>query len=241
MQIPQSLFAADDNSVCFFCRTEDKDALVATFNGVDEFGSITVISLSEVVRLYKEFKDRKSLLSQHTHFLCDARIMSHLYNSLGKVFATNNKYPIPIEADKDVVKALRKALDSTFMFLKGQDVSVRLSNTRLTQEASVTNISTGINGAVEKVPGGWSNVHSIHLKTAASPSLPIFGKSAKQAVAFIEQKAAEEAAAAAAAAAVEAKRTEEEAGKPKKRSRDEVVEPKDNKSTDKKRKATKTK
>ena len=219
VQIPQSLFQADDNSVCFFCRTEDKEAIVATFGGVDEFGEVTVISLSEVVRLHKEFKDRKSLLNRHTHFLCDARVMSHLYNSLGKVFATNNKYPIPVEAEKDVVKAVRKALDSTFMFLKGQDVSVRLSNTRLTQEASVTNISAGLNAAVEKVPGGWNNVHSIHLKTAASPSLPIYGKSANQAVAFIEQKAAEEAAAAAKTA--ENKRVEESTTKPKKRTRDE--------------------
>lgn len=125
--IPYSMFSAEreSHSVCFFCRTEDKEKLDGQFKYISNLVFINIliaicdikrffvfkgyfkaypfsglgdiISITQVRKLYAAYKDRKKLLSEHTHFACDARVMTQLYNLLGKTFGSKNNYPIPIE------------------------------------------------------------------------------------------------------------------------------------------------
>ncbi len=44
------------------------------------------MSLDRLRREYKEFKDRRELLSQYDLFLCDDRILPMMTKALGKAF-----------------------------------------------------------------------------------------------------------------------------------------------------------
>lgn len=97
--IPHSMFLPESqgHSVCFFCRSDDHDALEGYFRTHPFNGLVKIISITQVRKSYNTYKDRKALLKDHTHFVCDARVMTQLYNLLGKVFAERNNLPVPIE------------------------------------------------------------------------------------------------------------------------------------------------
>jgi hypothetical protein len=94
--LPFPLRAGEDNdeAVCFFCRTADKALLSAQVSSAACPSLRAVISLDEVKTVYKAYVDRRALLTAHTHFLCDARIMPHLYNLLGNVFSSKSRLPV---------------------------------------------------------------------------------------------------------------------------------------------------
>ena len=122
------MFSPDDHdhSICFFCRTEDKSTIEEFLQDNPIKGLGKVLSLGQVKKIYSAFKDRKALLSEQTHFVCDSRIMTHLYNILGKVFGSRNNYPVPVTVNgKDkLMSAIEKAVHATYMHLKGVQCGV---------------------------------------------------------------------------------------------------------------------
>jgi hypothetical protein len=81
VKIPHTLFSSndEDHNICFFCKSDDKDDIVKYTDDNPIDGLKTIVSINEVKKLYNAFKDRKKLLSEHTHFVCDARVMGQLY------------------------------------------------------------------------------------------------------------------------------------------------------------------
>lgn len=51
---------------------------------------------------------------------------------------------------------------------------VKAANIDFTVDESVQNVFDVIDGAVDKLPGKWKNILSIHLKTEKSTALPIY-------------------------------------------------------------------
>ncbi len=178
--IPHSIFSPElqDDTICLFCRSEDKTTLDDMNGKGHSLGVSKILSIDDVKKYYKAFKDRKTLLHEHTYFVCDARVMKQLYNLLGNVFSTRHNYPVPINFDRklDVASSVRKAVDSTYMHLSGQNIAVRLALTAMSTGHVIENVVSGIGIAVSKLKGGWENVHSIHIKTSDSASLPIYTK-----------------------------------------------------------------
>ena len=84
--------------------------------------------MGQVIKLYKEIKERKKLLSEHTHFACDTRVMTQLYNLLGKTFGARNNFPVPIDFEKPTKlhQALQLSVDSAYMHLKVHFMSLIL-------------------------------------------------------------------------------------------------------------------
>lgn len=176
IDIPNTLFSIqEDHSVCFFCRSEDKESIDKFLKENPVAAIKTVISLSQVKKLYVAYKDRKKLLSEHSHFFCDASIMSHLYNLLGKVFGERNSYPAPIKLKKitNLEGEIQKAIDSTYLRLRGKNISLRFGHTNMSPESVFQNIKVGINTTIERI-GGWKSIRSIHVKTSDSAALPLF-------------------------------------------------------------------
>ena len=191
IRIPHSLFDDESGSVCFFCRTDDKDA----FEKIQSDGHIpglkTVLTIKQVKRDYKAFVDRKKLLAAHTHFLCDPSVLTQLYNCLGNVFSARNKVPVPIRScpiSKVPTEAMR-ALNSTYMHLKGDNISIRMGHTGLTSTQIVDNIKAGLLYACEKLPDNWKCIHSLHLKSSDSAALPIYAKTKNDFVKYSKQLA----------------------------------------------------
>jgi len=177
VKIPYSIFDAENHSICFFCRDEDKEAIEDFLIKNPIQGVNKLVTLKEVKRLYKDLKDKKRLLVEHTHFCCDARIMSHLHNALGKTFATRSNQPVPVDFGTHIEKlptALAKYIESTYMNLKGLNISIHFGHTEMKAKHMSDNVYAGLDFAVNKLPNGWKDVHSIHLKTSDSAALPIY-------------------------------------------------------------------
>ena len=190
VKLPHTIFnpaGSDEHSVCLFCRSDDKDALVDFLGknkdvvpGLDVSTADSVLSINDVKKYFKEFKALKKLARQFTHFLCDGRVMSQLYNLLGKSFGARNNYPIPIDFQhvERLPAAANKALNcSTYVHLRGQCISLRLGDTRMSATSLSTNAMQGLDFAVsEKLPKGWAGVHSVSLKLSDSAALPIYAR-----------------------------------------------------------------
>lgn len=190
VKIPHSLFDIDrDHSICLFCRSADKEAIekYARENSVP--GLAKVVSLDEVKKLYKVYKDRKSLLAEYSHFLCDARIMNHVYNLLGKVFATNNHFPSPIDLENmdKLSSSVSKAVNSSFMAIKGENITIKLGNTAMSSNEITENVLSGLEFGIAKLKNEWKSIHSIHLKTPFSPAIPIYSKKASSELKFVKK------------------------------------------------------
>ena len=122
IQIPNTLFdpstEGQEHTICLFCRSEDKTSIETELSSNPFPGLTKVMSLDDVKKYLKQYQDRKKLLKEHTHFLCDTRIFSHIINLLGKVFSHRNNYPIPI--DISTINKLQSAVNrsinqSTYM------------------------------------------------------------------------------------------------------------------------------
>ena len=180
VKIPHSMYSpgVEDHTVCMFCRSEDKEELEEHLQSHPVEGLTTVISLNEVKKKYARLQEKKKLLGEHTHFLCDTRVMNQLYNLLGKVFSSRNNYPVPVDF-KSIAKleaAVRKSVDSTYMHLKGSNISIRFGYNSMSPGDVTTNIVEGLDFAVTKLKNEWKNVHSIHIKTSDSEALPVYSK-----------------------------------------------------------------
>lgn len=195
VKIPNSFFSVDteDHRICLFCKTEDKEKIEELLIANPISGLSKVISISDVRKIYSAFKDRKQLLSEYTHFVTDATIMQHIYNLLGKVFSNRNNYPVPITytSVSKLPAAIVKATESSYMHVKGQNISIRLGHSGMKASDIVSNICSGVEFAVSKLPQAWKSVHSIHLKSSDSPALPVYCKTASDTLSFVKAKTAE--------------------------------------------------
>ena len=142
--IPHSFFSPEDedHSVCLFCRTEDKKAIEEYLASHAVAGLDKVVSMTDVKKVYHTFKDKKKLLGEHTHFMCDTSVFTHVVNELGKTFSSRNNYPIPINysAPKDIAVAVAKAAASSYMYLKGHTLTIRFGHTGMPAAQVTDNI-----------------------------------------------------------------------------------------------------
>jgi ribosome biogenesis protein UTP30 len=194
VKIPHSLFSADeeDNTICLFCRSDDKEAITQYLEKNPISGLTKVISINDAKKHYKQFKDKKTLLTEHTHFVCDSRIAGQLYNILGSTFSVRSDYPVQINFTNpaQLPGLVQKVIDSTYFHLAGKNVSIRLGHTAMKPEEVVANLLEGLPFAVEKLQNGWQDVHSMHLKTNDSAALPIYSHSANEMMQYVSTQAA---------------------------------------------------
>ena len=194
--VPNTLFSHTDegHNICAFIRSEDKEEIEAAIKAQDVEGISRVITINEVRKLYGPYKDRKKLLSEHTHFVCDSRVMNQLFNLLGNVFSARNNYPVPLDYvnSSKFGKAIALFKDSTYMHLNGQNITIRFGHTAMSANAITKNVLSGVEFAVAKIPHQWGAIHSIHLKSSDSASLPIYSKLPSEAIDYLKAQIAKE-------------------------------------------------
>ena len=205
--------------MCYFCKSSDKKA-IDEFIAATPIESLTrVISMDDVRKYFKAFKDLKELIKQHTHFVCDSSIMTQLYNLLGKTFGQNSRQPIPItfKSAATLEKSLNTAVSATYLKVKGKTMVVRLGYTSMSGEQITANALQGLESACSYFENKWDSVSSISLRTPYSPTLPIYFKLPAAVVIKSSSSADKE------EVAVETK-TEVKVGKKRKASKMEIVE-----------------
>lgn len=139
--------------------------------------SLQIIKLDKLRTQYKEFKDRRKLLSQHDLFLADDRILPMLTKALGKTFLKVKKQPVPISLERrsSLGKQIARARDSAFLVGSFGDCwAVKLANTAMTEDQVVENLMAGIGEVVKNIPRKWKNVKAINIKCSNSVALPVY-------------------------------------------------------------------
>ena len=200
VKIPHTLYRPThtdmESTLCFFCKSEDKDRVVAFLKENPIEGLTKVVALNEVKKFYSgtdHHKERRQLLSEHSHFVCDAAIMQYLYNLLGKDFIAHNNYPIPVDFDSkhlenNFLKNIQKVLDSTYMHFKGKNISIKIGRTCMTSAEISSNICQGLAFAAAKFPnGGFKSVHSACVKLPDSESLPFYSSAKNEKLEYLKK------------------------------------------------------
>lgn len=175
--------------------------------------NITVISLNDIKRDYKEYNSRKSLLKQFTHFYADANIILYLYNLLGKVFREHNRYPVPLYYNStpvnkedgeskpvsrnvdfaQIVKELHKNIyDSTYLYYHQKNIQFKIGYSNMPVREVAENILYGLAFLLEHKlsHGQWTSIKAIYLRTKDSPALPVYSHVNYELYHFLQAKLA---------------------------------------------------
>ncbi|KAI5795244.1 ribosomal protein L1p/L10e family-domain-containing protein, partial [Geopyxis carbonaria] len=141
-----------------------------------------VVDVAKLKAKFKSFESKRQLAESHDVFLADDRIVTTLPKILGKsIYKRSAQIPIPLSlaettSPAQLTKAVRKALDSTYLHLSpAASTSVRVALSSHTPEAMAANIIAAVSVLTEsKIPGGWRNIRSLHIKSPESAALPIW-------------------------------------------------------------------
>jgi ribosome biogenesis protein UTP30 len=163
----------EDSPLKYPLRTEDQQVCLITKDPQREYKDQLrsknlmestvhkVIGVTKLRQKYKPHEAKRLLCRSYDSFLADERVIPLLPKLLGKTFFERKKIPVPVNLTrKDVGKELERALDSTYLFVGNGCTS--------------ENIADALPALMEKIPKGWSNIQSIHLKTNQSVALPLY-------------------------------------------------------------------
>lgn len=142
-----------------------------------------VIGVGKLKKKFKTYESLRQLFDSHDMFIADDRIVTMLPTVMGKTFYKKTaKMPVPVaiagaaDSANSLKKTVTKVLESTFVHLApASSTSIRVALSSFTPEQVVENISAVMDAMTgKKIPGGWKNVKTVHIKTAESASLPIY-------------------------------------------------------------------
>ncbi len=109
--IPHSLNTSPALRICLITSDPQrpfKDAIAHPSFPLDVSKRITrVIGISKLKARYKSFESRRLLHAEHDVFLADARIITSLPSTLGKIFYSGPKRPIPVKLEAYTPKSDR--------------------------------------------------------------------------------------------------------------------------------------
>ncbi|KAG2131800.1 ribosomal protein L1p/L10e family-domain-containing protein [Suillus clintonianus] len=135
-----------------------------------------VVGITKLKGKFKSYEARRMLLKENGMFLADERVIPLLPGLLGKKWFDAKKQPIPVcLTRKDLKGELERAIESTYMHQnRGTCTSVKIGLLSHTPEKILDNIKISLPAIVNNLKGNWDNVQSLHIKTNASISLPIW-------------------------------------------------------------------
>lgn len=185
IQLPHSPLPPTKD-VCLFVKDTEKGLKVDHEGTVQHFNSLLadkgvkgvtqVISLRELKVEYKQYEAKTQLCHRFDTFLADDRIIRLLPQFLGKAFYKRKKLPVQVNLlAKDLPAEFAKCLNTTLLPLKntGSCSTVVVGLSTHTASQLVENTKTVVDKLVEKYPGGWMNIRSLHLNSG-STSLPLY-------------------------------------------------------------------
>lgn len=193
VKIPHSLYGNNtgmEYSICYFCVTNYKEEIEAYVRDHPIEGLNRILSMKDVQKFYKTYNDMKKLLREFTHFVVDAAIVRQLYNFLGPVFGAKHRMPVQIHCTKpaDLPAEIEKVLQSSYIHLGGDNISMKIGHTKQTALQVAENVIYGVDFLAGKIPNSWSNIMSINLRLAQSAAIPVYSKKENELVEFLQSQ-----------------------------------------------------
>ena len=135
-----------------------------------------VIGVSKLKKKHKEYEAKRALLRAYEVFLADARVLPMLPPLLGKGFFVKRKLPVAVDlTKKDLRGELEKGVCSAlYRHGAGTSNSMQVGTCVQTPAQLVENVVAAVEQAVRLIPGKWSNVQSLSLRTTNSVALPFY-------------------------------------------------------------------
>ncbi|CAK9796888.1 Ribosomal L1 domain-containing protein CG13096 [Anthophora quadrimaculata] len=137
----------------------------------------SVIPMNQVKTEYDQYELKRKLVGSYDYFLVDGKIAGHLSHLLGREFYRKRKLPTSIRIQsKDLKSEIEYALRKTIMQMHsfGDTHIIQIGHTSMEKDEILENILATCNYLSKHYPGGWANIRSVRIKTAASLSLPIY-------------------------------------------------------------------
>jgi ribosome biogenesis protein UTP30 len=155
-----------------------------------------VIGVNKLRKNFKQYKDKRQLLSDYDLFLADLRVYKILPELLGKEFYQKKKYPCPIKLHgfskpKELQKQLNKAAKASYFILgNGPNYSLRVGRTSQEADKVADNVEQALPFALAYATVHddikFSSIQSISLRVGESPELPIYNQlQASEVLAYI--------------------------------------------------------
>ncbi|EMG45779.1 SPAC8F11.04 putative ribosome biogenesis protein C8F11.04 [Candida maltosa Xu316] len=168
-------------TTCLILRDEliKSDELLESLENDNELNITQIVPMQIIKTEYKNFEKRREFHAKYDVFLVDDAVLNIMPNALGKIFYESTKYPIPVRVTTSkntkelslvtLKNQVNKALSSTsYLPPTGHNVSVKIG----TIDFDTKDLISNINDVVASLD--INGIKSIHLKTRASPSLPLF-------------------------------------------------------------------
>lgn len=173
--------------VCIFTKDPQrsyKNALMAETAATH--GMVArIIGVSKLKGKFKSYESRRQLLNMYDIFLSEDSVVTTLPKLLGKVFYDGpvTKMPLPVrltsdgkisdtKARSEITKVTNSAI---FTLSPGTTVSIKVGDTSFSPTQLQENIDAVVDYFTTHIPKGvWDNIRSISVKSASSPSLPIY-------------------------------------------------------------------
>lgn len=143
--------------------------------GVDNIQK--VISLTKLRKEFKTYQLKRQLISSFDVFLCEEKIYHLVMRSLGKACFKRKKEALPVQMrNEDLKKEVDKCIASTLLRLgHGACSAVAVGEiSQHTPKELFENLIHAMRVVGHKMPGGWENIKTIHLKTSNSIALPVY-------------------------------------------------------------------
>lgn len=136
-----------------------------------------VISLTKLRKEFKTYELKRQLISSFDVFLCEEKIYHLVMRSLGKTCFKRKKEALPVRMrNQDLKKQVDKCIASTLLRLgHGACSAVAVGEiSQHTPKELFENLIHAMRIVGHKMPGGWENIKTIHLKTSNSIALPVY-------------------------------------------------------------------
>ncbi|PVU99305.1 hypothetical protein BB560_005527, partial [Smittium megazygosporum] len=135
-----------------------------------------LISLTELKKSYKPYEAKRALLTSHTLFMADDRVIPSLPKLIGTKFFKAKKQPIPVSISGSNIKPeLENALNSTYLFeTAGSLQSIKIASSDMSPEQISDNIISAIPHILKRIPKKSKNVRAVFIKSLKSLALPIY-------------------------------------------------------------------
>uniref|UniRef100_A0A182QI45 Uncharacterized protein n=1 Tax=Anopheles farauti TaxID=69004 RepID=A0A182QI45_9DIPT len=189
ISLPHSLVHKDDE-VCLIVKDQvrgrkvDYDRTLQHWEDklkkLDLKQKVEIIPFRLLKQDYCTFEMRRKLMYRYQHFLCDARIVGHVFMFLGAVFIKRCKNPIPVKIGDgdDIKQSIEKSLlvQTYGQSNIGLSTMIKFATHWMPEEHVLENGMAVIDKLKTVYPGGWLNVQSLHITTTGEKvqSLPLY-------------------------------------------------------------------
>jgi ribosome biogenesis protein UTP30 len=135
-----------------------------------------VLSVSKLGTNYKQFKDRRTLISGFDLFLADVKVVTMLPDRLGKYFYEKKKIPALIDLETDPAASVRQAINSTFLVsAKGPVYQLKVGRASMKPSEVADNVQAVLDSLPSVFPDlEPEHIRRVELKGDTTLALPIY-------------------------------------------------------------------